>query len=110
MEVLFPNKKLMRLFSDQAQLQKRWSAAGEKRISLRLQQLASATCLADMRDLPGRCHELSGDRAGYLAVDVLQPYRLILKPSADPPPAKDDGGLDWDAVDSVTITEIVDYH
>ena len=34
----------------------------------------------------------------------------MFRPTADPLPTKADGGLDWAAVDTVTVTEIVDYH
>ena len=89
---------------------KRWGAVGAKKIALRLQQLSAAATLDDMRHLPGRCHELKGDLAAHLAVDVHHPFRMIVKATAEPPPSKADGGLDWTAVDSVTIVDIVDYH
>ncbi len=110
MEVVFQNEKDKRAFSDHRSLQRRWGAEGAKKVARRLQQLAAAPSLADMRALPGRCHELGADRKGQLAVDVYHPYRLVFRPTANPPPAKPDGGLDWSAVDSVTIVEIVDYH
>jgi proteic killer suppression protein len=109
-EVLFPTDKLRRQFSDYRALQRRWGNEGAKKITLRLQQLDGVVTLADLRELPGHCHELTGDRDGYLAIDVHQPYRLIFQPTADPPPTKRDGGLDWNAVESVTVTEIFDYH
>jgi proteic killer suppression protein len=37
-------------------------------------------------------------------------FRLVFRPTAEPPPTKEDGGLDWTAVDSVTVVEITDYH
>ncbi len=110
MDILFASERLRRDLSIQRDLQKGWGNDGAKKITLRLQQLAAVTNLAEMRNLPGRCHELTGDRAGYLAVDVHQPYRLIFRPTADPPPRKPDGGLDWTEVESITVTEIVDYH
>lgn len=109
MDIHFPTDKFMRHFSDHRKLQRRWGHDGARKIALRLQQLAAAVSLADLRTLPGRCHELAGDRDGYLAVDLHHPYRLIFHPAADPPPTKQDGGLDWGAIDSVTVTEIVDY-
>jgi proteic killer suppression protein len=109
-EVLFASAKLQRQLSTLQQLQRKWGQQGGNKIALRLQQLAAAPTLADMRQLPGRCHELTGDRAGMLAVDVEQPYRLVFRPTANPSPTKEDGGLDWDAVESVTIAEVVDYH
>ena len=110
MNILFSTQRLQRQLSDQRQLQRLWGQDGATRVTLRLQQLAAAEALDDMRQLPGRCHELAGDRAGQLAVDVHRGHRLVFRPTADPPPAKADGGLDWAAVDSVTIVEIVDYH
>jgi proteic killer suppression protein len=47
-----------------------------------------------MRSLPGRCHELHGDRAGELSLDLDHPYRLLFRPTADPGPGSG-GGLDW---------------
>lgn len=110
MEVLFSTAKLERECSTQKSLQKKWGTEGAKKIALRLQQLTAAQSLDDMRTLPGRCHELTGDRDGQLAVDVHHPYRLVFEPTAAPPPAKPDGGLDWRAVDSITVVEITDYH
>lgn len=110
MDVLFTSEKLKKALSEHRQLQKKWGADGAKKIELRLQQLAAVSALADLRDLPGRCHELTGDRKGQLAVDLHGPYRLVFRPTEDPAPNKEDGGLDWGAIDSVTIVDIVDYH
>ncbi len=110
MEVLFPTDKLKRQFSDHRRLQRRWGDVGATKIALRLQQLAAADTLEDMRQLPGRCHELTGDRRGRLAIDLHHPFRLVFRPTDNPPPLKGDGGLDWSAVDSVTVEEVVDYH
>ncbi len=96
--------------STQRVLQAEWGQEGSKKVTLRLQQLAAAPTLAEMRNLPGRCHELTGGGAGSLAVDVHKGFRLVFRPTDDPPPRKPDGGLDWTAVDSITVTEIVDYH
>lgn len=109
-DVRFATEKLKRQLSSHPTLQREWGADGGRRIAARLQQLAAAVTLEDMRNLPGRCHELTGDRAGQLAVDLRQPYRLILEPTENPPPQKADGGLDWTRVDAVTVIEIVDYH
>lgn len=110
MDVLFPSQKLQRQLSMQRDLQRQWGKEGAKRITARLQQLAAAVTLEDMRQLPGRCHELTGPRAGELAIDLHQGYRLVFRPTENPPPSREDGGLDWRRVDSVTVIEIVDYH
>lgn len=110
MEVLFASAKLQKVCSSQRQLAREWGTKGAKKIGLRLQQLAAAVTLEDMRNVPGRCHELGGSRKGQLAIDVHQPYRMMFKPTPNPPPTTADGGLDWQEVDSITVTEIVDYH
>ena len=64
-----------------------------------------------MRRLPQvRCHELKANRAGQLAVNLDQPYRLIFEPADDPLRRKGDGGLDWAKVTAVTILGVEDYH
>ena len=72
--------------------------------------LAAAPNLSEMRNLPGRCHELTADRAGAFAVDLHQPWRLLFRPSEEPAPTKPDGGIDWQAIETITILEVVDYH
>jgi len=48
-----------------------------EKIQQRLAELQAAEMLADMRDLPAAyCHELAGNFAGMLAVNVVHPDRL----------------------------------
>ena len=78
---------------------------------MRLDQLQAADTLDDLAKLPGaRCHELTADRKGQLAVDLVHPKRLIFMPDHDPTPEKPDGGLDWQKVTRAIVIEIVDYH
>lgn len=79
-------------------------------IRRRLDDLDAAECLDDMRNLPGRCHELRGNRAGQLSLDLVHPRRLIFVPPDDPIPRKPDGGLDWPNIKSVLILGIEDTH
>ena len=110
MEITFSSAKLQKTLNTQGLLIKTHGPDRAKRIRRRLDDIAAANCLQDIRLLPGRCHELTGDRAGQLALDLDHPYRLIFKSAHDPVPAKDDGGLDWIAVTSVVILGIEDYH
>lgn len=110
MEVFFSTRKLAtRLGSDRDRV-KEFGAEGAGRIDLRLQQLRAAPTLEHMRSLPGRCHELTGNLNAHLAIDVRHPYRLIFRPTDSNTTKKSDGGLDWTSVDSITITDIIDYH
>ena len=45
----------------------------------------------------GRCHQLTGDRAGQYAMDLEQPQRLIFIPIAG-------------EIQIVEVQEITDYH
>ena len=63
-----------------------------------------------MRGLPGRCHELTGNRAGQLALDVSRNYRLIFEPADASVERKPDVGLDWTKVNAVRILGVEDYH
>ena len=67
-----------------------------------------AETLDDLRNMPGRTHELSGDLEGHLAISLDGPYRLIFAPTTWP--AHDAGGLDWTKVDSVVVVGIENYH
>ena len=110
MDVLFATRKLQRRLGSTTEARKVYGDQAAKKIAMRLEQMRAARHLGDLRNLPGRWHELSGDRQGSLACDLVQPYRLIFRATAEPPPLDAHGGLDWPAVESVTITEVVDYH
>lgn len=81
-----------------------------KLIRRRLDDLRAAQTLEVMRNLPGRCHELKGDRSGQLSVDLDGPYRLLFNPAHDPIPAKEDGGLDWTRVTAIILLGVVNTH
>ncbi len=60
--------------------------------------------------MPGRLHELTGDRAETFALDLDQPYRLIFETANNPIPRKEDGGLEWRSITAVRILEVENYH
>ncbi len=63
-----------------------------------------------MRPLPGSWEELSGNRRGQFSCRLDKKLRLVVKPTKQPLPKKADGGLDWAAVDAITVLEVVNYH
>lgn len=67
MEVFFEAEKLGKQLGQDKNRVRTFGPEGAKRIDLRLQQLRAARSLDDMRHLPGRCHELTGDLQGCLA-------------------------------------------
>ncbi len=110
MDIHFDNSKLERDCNSQHALTKRYGQRMSALIRRRLDDLDAADTLEDMRHLPGRCHELLGDRAGQLSLDLVHPQRLIFIPADDPIPRKPDGGLDWPQIKSVQILGIEDTH
>lgn len=110
MEVYFSTRKIEGVLGSDKGRVRVFGVDAAKALALRMRQLAAAADLGVMRTLPGRCHELLGDRDGQLAVDVTKGLRLIFEPLDDPPPSKPDGGLDWAAVKAIRILEVTDYH
>ncbi len=111
LEVYFETKSLQKLCSSGKEMRKRLGDRTARLLQLRLTQMQAADTLDDLRKFPSlRCHELTGNRKGQLAIDLVHPQRLILVPFDDPPPTKADGGLDWSKVTKVCVRGIVDYH
>jgi plasmid maintenance system killer protein len=110
MEINFANEKLGQDINDAKRLLTRYGQQRAKILRRRLDDLRAAATLDIMRTLPGRCHELSGDRKNQLSLDLDGPYRLIFCPNHMPMPRKPDGGLDWCEVKQITILEITDTH
>jgi plasmid maintenance system killer protein len=113
MEIGFENRKLEKECNDEKLLKRRHGERRAKLIKNRLGVLIAANSLSDLGPPyrgPYRCHELKGNRAGQLSVDLNHPHRLIFAPSEKSPPQKESGGLDWSKVTAVSILEIVDTH
>jgi plasmid maintenance system killer protein len=91
------------------ELRKRCGVVRARKIQQRLADLRAAETLADMRFLPGRCHELRGNLAGHLSLDLDHPYRLLFRP-ADGSDVRPDRGMDWSVVSAVVVVAVVDTH
>ena len=111
MEISFTNKKVAKVCGSAKEMLAKHGKRMADKIQQRLAELQAAETLADMRDLPGaRCHELTGNLAGKLAVDLVHPDRLVFSPDHVPRPELPDGGLDWPQVTKIVIEGIGDYH
>ena len=110
MEITFDNKKLEKLANDYRKSQKVMVQQRAKLYNIRLGDLAKAETLEDVRNLPGKYHELKGDRKGQWACDLDQPYRLILEAHEHPIPTDAAGKYIWFEIKGVEIIEITDYH
>ena len=111
MEVTFSTKKLATLCCSAKEMKAKWGQRMAEKLQQRLLELVAADSLGDVpRVPPPRCHELTGDLKGKLAVDLVHPYRLVFSPGHDPRPVKEDGGLDWAQVTEIVVESVIDYH
>jgi len=110
LDIVFSDERLERECNNRRLLVKRYGKKRADRIQRRIDNLRNAKILEDMRNVPGRCHELGYNRAGQLSLDLDHPYRLIFEPANDPIPKKPDGGLNWKQVSVVRILGIEDTH
>jgi proteic killer suppression protein len=109
-DIIFKSRQLERLCNDDRAARRAWGKPRADALARRLDDLSAARSLADLRFAPGGLHELKGDRAGQLAMDLKGGSRLVLEPAHEPMPARPDGGLDWDQVTAIRIVEVVNYH
>ena len=113
MEVSFQNRKLGERCCSMQKLQRAYGDTQARLVARRLVVLRAAANLGEFwppYKQPERCHELKGDRAGQLAMDLVQPSRLLFKPAHNPVPQQPAGGLDWRQVTAITIIGVEDYH
>jgi proteic killer suppression protein len=111
MLISFHTQRLEKECNDLKLLTRRYGDVQAKLIARRLAELAAADNLAALRTLPQiRAHELRGNLAGQISLDVKHPYRLLIAPDYDDPPRKKDGGLDWQRTTKVKILGVVDTH
>lgn len=103
-KIEFRDKVLKRCAFDEAYALRHM---GRKRTSIyqkRIQDILVANNFSQLKNVPGRFHELVGNRKGQWACDLDQPYRLIIK-GAEP-----DKVVVWTEVNEAEVLEIVDYH
>jgi len=110
MDIVFKDQKFAKWCNNHQLLVKKYGLDRAKRVRRRLDDLSSVEVLSDMRGLSGRCHELIGDRAGQLSLDLDHPYRLIFESAINPIPKKIDGGIDWTQITAVRIIGVDDTH
>lgn len=111
MDVGFRDSKLARECSDDSSRRRAFGDARAKKVKGRLSLLLGASNLEELRNAPGRFHELHRDRTGQFAADLDGPYRLIFEPAlAAEDHATHAEGFVWAKITRVTIIEIEDYH
>lgn len=108
MYIEFKDRKLKKNCEDFKNAQKAWGHDNALKLMQRLNEISAATCLEDLNYLPpARCHPLSGNRKGQYAIDVKQPFRLILEPILD---NIGQACTDISKINKIKIIEVVNYH
>lgn len=108
MIIRFRDERVRKLCEQRRQLVRKFGDPAARKLQTRLAELDSAS---NVTELPaGRPHELRGDQRGQYAVTIHRGLRLVLEPTLQPPPENEHGGIDWRAVDDITIVFIGDYH
>jgi plasmid maintenance system killer protein len=110
LEIGFRTAKLKKESDDFKLLRKAHGEHRAKLIRRRLDAIVAAAVLEDLRNAPGRLHELTKNRQGQLSLDLDGPYRLILVPAHNPIPVRAGGGMDWSQITAVTVLGIEDTH
>lgn len=108
MIIHFREEQLRRLCEERRRAVRELGKQVADRLRARLADLEDAE---NVTELPaGRPHELHGDRKGQYAVVLYRGIRLVFEPTEYPPPESAHGGIEWRAVDDITIVFIGDYH
>lgn len=110
MEITFEDNNLRKCANDDRLAVKKLGQRCAELYKRRLDDLQAATSLEDVRHLPGRFHELTANRKGEWACDLVHPLRLIFTPHEKPIPTDGDGKYIWAEIKGIEIIEIKDYH
>ena len=97
MEIKFDNSTIEKLCSSYKKAISKLGKRNADKLFMRLATLEAATTLAEVKNMPGKFHQLQGDRACSLDGGM----RLIFRPEGDYPPHQ---------VVCVIIIETIDYH
>jgi len=79
-----------------------------KKLRSRLSDLKAASNVSEL--VAGRPHSYKGNTEKRFSLDLAGGKRLLFIPTTNPPPLKDDGGIDWRLVKEITIVFIGDNH
>ena len=108
MDICYKTTKIKKLCSIKNEAVKKLGPICAKKLRTRLAEIDAANNVMEL--VAGRPHPYTGNKTDYFSLDLHGGKRLLFIPLEDPPPTKDDGGIDWFKVDSVVIEFIGDPH
>ncbi len=104
MNIEFKNNKMKELCENYKLLVRKYGDQQAKKIVIRINELIAAENLFDISKLPQtKLHSLSGNLQDHYAVDLKQPFRLLLFPL-------NGDKTDLKTITSIKLIDIVDYH
>lgn len=111
MEVLYAKSKLRKMCGSPSALIQRFGAREGRLVLQRLNELKAASSLLTAKRIPALdLHQLSGEWDERFAVKVIHGLRIVLEVGHDFTPRLVDGGVNLEAVTTITVLEITDYH
>ena len=111
MDIDFKAKKLEKICNTYALAKKEYGEDVARKLMQRLNELRAAECLGQISHLPPpQLHEIGGIRPGCYGIHLKEPFRLVIKPANTPVPKKQDGGIDLQKVNFISVIEVEDYH
>ena len=109
MEVVFDSKKLAKQCASDKSRSRTFGAERAKKLRMRITALNGATSMEDLRNVAGKFHNLTANRAGQISASLDGSYRLIFEPVLEDD--QSDGPMpEWSQITKVRILEIGDYH
>ena len=110
MQIFIKTKKLAKILNSEQKLIKKYGKSSAKKIMQRLDDMQNAESLEELMNLPGRHHQLKGNKKGLFACDLEHPLRLIYKPATEPLPVNENNVIIYSEVTEIEILSIEDYH
>lgn len=111
MYIEYRNNKIKKFCEKHKEAVNKYGTICADKLFQRMQEIKAADTLADLNYLPPtRCHQLSGRRKHQFAVDLVHPFRLILKVPVEVEDYLEGDEIKKDRVKRVIIWEVVDYH
>ena len=108
MDISYEKPKLEKLCLQEREADKKLGAISGKKLRSRLSDIEAAATVSEL--VAGRPHPYTNDDEGKFSLDLHGGDRLLFVPEEDPPPLKDDGGIDWSKVESIKVVFIGDPH
>jgi proteic killer suppression protein len=108
MKLSYLDEKIKKCCFEQKEAVRILGADSARKLRTRLSDLFAVSCVSEL--VAGRPHPYKGKDEKRYSLDLTGGMRILFIPTEEPPPSKEDGGIDWGKVKEVTIVFIGDNH